>query len=216
MPLVMQQWNIYRSRAIGHWLQENGVSVIPDIRFGNERTYEVSCAGIQKHGTIAVGSHGCIKLLSERSYFVSGLEYVVSRLEPSTLVVYGAAPDKIFAPYREKGIEVLQFDSDFMIVWLEKGNSTAGLEHIVNGNGRTSGHAKDFERAFGVSKAQIPNYLNKVISQGEIVKNSLIKRGNRECFERIYYYEGKHYVVTGIGTNGFIVSAYPKKMKGDR
>lgn len=87
---------------------------------------------------------------------------------------------------------------------------------FVNGNGRTSGHAKDFERAFGVSKAQIPNYLNKVISQGEIVKNSLIKRGNRECFERIYYYEGKHYVVTGIGTNGFIVSAYPKKMKGDK
>ena len=63
---------------------------------------------------IAVGSHGCIKLLSDRSYFVSGLEYVVSRLEPHTLVVYGAAPDKIFAPYREKGIEVLQFDSDFM------------------------------------------------------------------------------------------------------
>ena len=50
MPLVMQQWNIYRSRAIGHWLQENGVSVIPDIRFGDERTYEASCAGIQKHG----------------------------------------------------------------------------------------------------------------------------------------------------------------------
>lgn len=114
MPLVMQQWNIYRSRAIGHWLQENGVSVIPDIRFGDERTYDVFCAGIQKHGTIAVGSHGCIKLLSDRSYFVSGLEHVVSGLEPSTLVVYGAAPDKIFALYREKGIEVLQFDSDFM------------------------------------------------------------------------------------------------------
>lgn len=114
MPLVMQQWNIYRSRAIGHWLQENNVFVIPNIRFGDERTYEVSCAGIQKHGTIAVGSHGCIKLLSDRSYFVGGLEYVVSRLEPSTLVVYGTAPDKIFDPYREKGIDVLQFDSDFM------------------------------------------------------------------------------------------------------
>lgn len=114
MPLVMQQWNIYRSRAIGHWLQENGVSVIPNIRFGDERTYEVSCVGIQKHGTIAVGSHGCIKLSSDRSYFVNGLEYVVDRLEPSILVVYGTAPDNIFASYKEKGIEVLQFDSDFM------------------------------------------------------------------------------------------------------
>ena len=114
MPLVMQQWNIYRSRAIGHWLQENGVSVIPNIRFGDERTHELSCASIQKYGTIAVGSHGCIKLLSDRNYFVSGLEYVVDRLEPNILVVYGAAPVKIFAPYKEKSIEVLQFDSDFM------------------------------------------------------------------------------------------------------
>lgn len=114
MPLVMQHWNIYRSRAIGYWLQENGVPVIPNIRFGDERTYELSCAGIQKHGTIAVGSHGCIKLLSDRSYFVSRLKYVVDKLEPSTIVVYGAAPDKIFTPYKEKGIEVLQFDSDFM------------------------------------------------------------------------------------------------------
>lgn len=114
MPLVMQQWNIYRSRAIGHWLQENGVPVIPNIRFGDERTFETSCAGIQKHGTIAVGSHGCIKLLSDRKYFIDGLYYIVNKLEPRVLVVYGATPDKIFLSYKERGIEVLQFDSDFM------------------------------------------------------------------------------------------------------
>ena len=28
MPLIMQYWNIYRSRAIGRWLQDNGVSTI--------------------------------------------------------------------------------------------------------------------------------------------------------------------------------------------
>lgn len=39
---------------------------------------------------------------------------VLDKLEPSTLVVYGVAPDKIFTPYKQKGIEVLQFDSDFM------------------------------------------------------------------------------------------------------
>lgn len=114
MPLVMQYWNIYRSRAIGQWLQENGISVIPNIRVGDERTYEAACAGIQKQGIIAVGSHGCIKVLTDRSYFINGLEYIINRLEPSSLIVYGAAPDNIFAKYREKGIEILQFDSDFM------------------------------------------------------------------------------------------------------
>lgn len=114
MPLVMQQWNIYRSRAIGHWLQENGIAVIPNVRFSDERTYELSCAGICMHGTIAVGSHGCIKLLNERAYFKNGLEYVVNTLRPETLIVYGTTPDEIFAQYREMGIEILQFDSDFM------------------------------------------------------------------------------------------------------
>lgn len=114
MPLVMQQWNVYRSRAIGFWLQENGVSVIPNIRFGDNRTFELSCAGIKKHGVIAVGSHGCIRHLSERKYFITGLKFVIDTLEPTTLVVYGAAPKEIFAPYKEKGVEILQFDSDFM------------------------------------------------------------------------------------------------------
>lgn len=107
-------------------------------------------------------------------------------------------------------------DKSNQIVWLEKGNSAAGLEHIINGNGQKPGHAKDFERAFGISKEQIPDYLSKVITHGTIIENKLVQKGNRNGFERIYYYEGKHYVVTGIGTNGFIVSAYPKKMKGDK
>jgi hypothetical protein len=102
MPLVMQQWNIYRSRALGHWLQENGVPVIPNIRFSDERTFELSCAGICKHGVIAIGSHGRVKLLTERTYFENGLRYVIEKLEPTTIVVYGAAPDEIFAQYKKK------------------------------------------------------------------------------------------------------------------
>ena len=55
MPLVMQEWNTYRNRAIGHWLQENGITVIPNIRFSDERSYAFCCDGISKGGTIAVG-----------------------------------------------------------------------------------------------------------------------------------------------------------------
>ena len=106
-------------------------------------------------------------------------------------------------------------DATGQTVWLENGNKSAGLEHILNGDGKSTGHASDFEKAFGVSKKDLPHYLNKVITYGKIASNKLVKRGNREGFERVYYYEGKHYVVTGIGTNGFIISAYPKKIKGD-
>ena len=99
MPLVQQQWNVYRSRAIGHWLFKNGVPVIPNIRFGDERTYELCCCGVPRGGTIAVGSHGCIKITREREYFQRGLAYVVERLQPQTIVVYGTAPDAVFGKY---------------------------------------------------------------------------------------------------------------------
>lgn len=32
-------------------------------------------------------------------------------------------------------------------------------------------------------------------------------------YERVYYYESNYHVVTGIGTNGFIVSAFPRRQK---
>ncbi len=115
MPLVMQHWNIYRSRAIAHWLQENDIPVIPNIRFGDERTFELSCVGVEKHSVIAVGSHGCIKSLNERKYFNDGLNYVIDTLEPTTIVVYGTTPDCIFAKYKNMGIEILQFDSDYSV-----------------------------------------------------------------------------------------------------
>lgn len=57
MPLVMQQWNIYRNRAIGSWLQMNGVNVIPNVRFGDKRTYDICCEGIDSGSIIAIGSH---------------------------------------------------------------------------------------------------------------------------------------------------------------
>ena len=112
MPLVMQYWNIYRSHAIATWLQDNGINVHANVRWGDKRTYDICCIGVPHKGIIAIGSHGCIKLLEDRKYFVEGLDYVVKKLEPKVIIVYGAAPDYIFDKYKQQGIVVLQFDSD--------------------------------------------------------------------------------------------------------
>lgn len=115
MPLVMQQWNIYRSHAIGHWLQENGIPVITNVRWNDKRTYDLCCMGVPHNSTIAIGSHGCIKLVREREFFVQGLDYVINRLQPKTIIVYGTVPDAIFSRYKSAGIKIVQFDSDYMI-----------------------------------------------------------------------------------------------------
>lgn len=113
MPLIMQLWNIYRSRAVGVWLQNNGVKVIPNIRYGDKRTYRICCNGICKHSVIAVGSHGNLKNLMDRKVFLEGFDVVVNTLKPVAVVIYGAAPDKYFKKYKVAGIHIIQFDSDF-------------------------------------------------------------------------------------------------------
>ena len=115
MPLVMQFWNIYRSRAIGKWLQDNGINVIANIRFGDERTYKACCYGVPKNGIISIGTHGCIRIKEDRHYLIEGLDFVVKALQPKIIIVYGSAPDSIFEKYKKMGIEILQFDSDYAI-----------------------------------------------------------------------------------------------------
>ena len=43
MPLVMQAWNTYRNRALAVWLQNNGIEVIPNVHFGDERGPRKAC-----------------------------------------------------------------------------------------------------------------------------------------------------------------------------
>ena len=97
-------------------------------------------------------------------------------------------------------------DKTGQIVWLEKGNDDSGMGHI-----QSRGHDEQIAKAFGIPKTEVETYLRKVVSQGSIVKNELKPIGSRMGFERIYYYEGEYCIVTGVGTNGFIVSAYPHR-----
>lgn len=39
MPLCLQITNIYLNHALGVYMQTNGINVIPNVRWGDERTY---------------------------------------------------------------------------------------------------------------------------------------------------------------------------------
>ncbi|MCR5662524.1 MAG: DUF4417 domain-containing protein [bacterium] len=115
MPLPMQRCNILRSRTIGHWLQDNKVLILPNVRYGDERTFDTCCLGIAKGSVIAVGSHGVMRKREDRLIFQKGLEYVAHKLEPEAVVVYGAAPDSVFGGLKRAGITFLQFASECSI-----------------------------------------------------------------------------------------------------
>lgn len=99
-------------------------------------------------------------------------------------------------------------DSTGQIIWLEKGSKTAGYAHL-----ETRGHVGQIAKNFGVSESEVPRLLRNVIRDGRIVSNEIRKTNGREGYERIYEYNGERILLTGIGLNGFMVSAYPLKSR---
>lgn len=117
MPAIMQGWNIYRSRALGHWFQKLGFNVIPNVRWGDNRTVTIACQGIEKHSIISIGSHGAIKDRDDRKFFIEGLDTVIRELEPLTILIYGSVPNDIFDFLEFQGINVIHYPSKINCVY---------------------------------------------------------------------------------------------------
>ena len=54
-----------------------------------------------------------MKNKADRRIFTEGLEVVVKKLHPIAIIVYGSAPDDIFSKYKESGIIIVPFESEF-------------------------------------------------------------------------------------------------------
>ena len=109
MPLVLQFVNVYFNRAIGHFMQKNGIYVIPNVRWGDERSYtsrilgeKVAFLGVPKRSIVSIGTYGCIRSKEDKMHFRSGLEAMLQYLEPQVVVIYGAMPDSIFGSYKKE------------------------------------------------------------------------------------------------------------------
>lgn len=113
MPLIMQIYNIFRSRMVGCWLQDNGINVIVNIRFGDYRTYKTCCIGAPKNSTIAIGSHGSMKVRESREILENGLFYVFDNLQPKNLVVYGTVSNTITDLCNKYNTKLIVFQSEF-------------------------------------------------------------------------------------------------------
>ncbi|MDY5983115.1 MAG: hypothetical protein SPJ17_05415 [Anaeroplasma sp.] len=109
--------------------------------------------------------------------------------------------------FSEKNLVFATKDTNGKVVWLEKGNDKSGLKHIVNK------HAKDFNDVYGVKKKDIPGFVKNLVSSGNLLNERLVIKDGKPGFERIYEYNNKHFTVSGIGTNGYIVSVYPVRRK---
>ena len=109
MPLTAQIANVYKSRAIGYYLQKQGINVIPNVRWGDERSYtkcifneKFAFLGVPKNSIVSIGTYGCIKSKESKKYFKDGLNEMLQELKPKVVLVYGSMPDIIFKDFRDE------------------------------------------------------------------------------------------------------------------
>ncbi len=58
--------------------------------------------------TVAISTGGCIQKKSDRFYFKQGLQAMVERLRPRTIINYSCMPRDIFGPYLDAGMHIVQ------------------------------------------------------------------------------------------------------------
>lgn len=108
MPLILQMVNTYLNRAVGHYLQYNGIHVIPNVRWGDERSYlgyghiePFAFLGLEKRGVVSIGTYGCIRGDENRFHFKRGLSAMLKAVEPKIVLVYGGMPNDLFEEVAE-------------------------------------------------------------------------------------------------------------------
>ena len=93
------------------------------------------------------------------------------------------------------------------LIWLEKGKKFTGLTHIKER------HSSDFVEKHGIKKDNIVGHLSSIITTGKLEYSRTIIRSGKLGYERLYNKNGQYYLLSAIGTNGFLVTAYPVSEK---
>lgn len=99
-PLILQKMAVFNRNRVACELQSCGIEVIPNLRWGDERSFEFAFAGIPKHQICAIGTYGQIRDKEKRRLFESGLEKALVQTEPREVLVYGPMPIDIFGQYQ--------------------------------------------------------------------------------------------------------------------
>ncbi len=117
MPLILQAMNTYLNRAVGYFFQKHGIIVIPNVRWGDERSYRgipgllepFAFKGVERGSVVSIGTYGCVRGEENRFYFKDGLHEMLNVIAPEKVLVYGNMPDEIFGDVVES-VEFFRYE----------------------------------------------------------------------------------------------------------
>lgn len=121
-PIYKQIEAIAKSREVGYILQSLGVKVIANFRATHEWSYELALSGLSIGQTVAIGSLGALRDKESRELLKNSITELASCVSPKVVIVYGSVPEDVFAPLKERGTEIWQFESQIMKAFSQKGD----------------------------------------------------------------------------------------------
>ena len=104
MPEPVQRWNVYRSRALLHIWQREGLKVVPTLTWAGPDSYGFCFDGIPQGGTVATSTVGVMADGLALDIWREGMGEALRRVRPSRLLLYGSVPEFDFG-----GVEVASY-----------------------------------------------------------------------------------------------------------
>lgn len=117
MPIIMQMWNLLRSRIVGFYLAKLGYNVVVNVRWTDEKSYSYCFAGLRQNDIVAVSTLGCLRSNADKQLFMPGLEELINRIHPKTIVIYGSLNDEIKTLLKKYEQNYLFFPSEISEVY---------------------------------------------------------------------------------------------------
>jgi glycosyltransferase involved in cell wall biosynthesis len=113
MPLPVQQYQVYNSRATGVFLEHEGISIIPSVRWGDESSYSFCFDGLEKNSVLAVGTLGTLKDQDDKKIFIAGFLKMIEQLNPIGILIYGSLPDGLRQECVQKNIFIKEYPTEW-------------------------------------------------------------------------------------------------------
>lgn len=94
-PPATQLYSVYRSRWLGAYWESLGIKVIPDVCWGDEKSWDFCFSGIPKNSIISIGGQfGSEPSVAVDYYWDTGFEKMCDIIDPIAILYYGAKKDK--------------------------------------------------------------------------------------------------------------------------
>lgn len=106
MPMAMKIWNIYRSRLLGQYYQEQGIKVIPTLSWAEKETFQFCFDGIPEGSIVSISTIGVKRNKEALKIWKDGVDELIKRIKPSTILIYGGKLD-----YDYGDIEIIYYEN---------------------------------------------------------------------------------------------------------